>query len=583
MAFVEPITIKEAIENVYKKNYLLPAIQREFVWGADQIERLFDSLMRDYPISSFLFWEVEKVNINNYQFYEFLREYHERDNKHNPKANIDGESSITAILDGQQRLTSLYVGLKGTFAYKLPRKRWDNDSAFPKRKLCLNLLAPAEDGDLEYEFKFLTRKESNQSDNGHFWFVVGDVLNFNEAVDVNDYLLEKDISEFGKEKFRFANKTLFKLYEVIHKNKSINFFLEKGESLDKVLNIFIRVNSGGTQLSYSDLLLSIATAQWKEKDAREEITAFVDEINAIGDGFNINKDFVLKSCLVISGFKDIAFKVDNFNQENMVAIEKRWDDITKAIRSAIVLISCLGYHRETLTSNNALIPIAGYLYKIGSPESFSESSKYQYDRQNIFKWLVMVLLKRTFSGQPDNVLRPIREVISASEGGFPFIGIVNKLKGGTKSISFDDDEIDNLLYYQYAQAYTYSALAFIYPSLDFRNKFHQDHIFPKKLFTKNRLEKRGIGAGDIEFYLEKHNCLANLQLLEGVPNQEKSGKDFGVWIKERYPNKKDRKAYMERHYIPDIDLTLENFKQFVEEREKLLVAEFKKLLKHEVV
>ena len=76
---------------------------------------------------------------------------------------------------------------------------------------------------------------------------------------------------------------------------------------------------------------------------------------------------MLKSCLVISGFRDIAFKVDNFNQENMLTIEKQWDDITKAIKSAIILISSLGYHRETLTSNNALIPIAGYLYKIGSP------------------------------------------------------------------------------------------------------------------------------------------------------------------------------------------------------------------------
>jgi uncharacterized protein with ParB-like and HNH nuclease domain len=578
MAFVEPISIKEAIESVHKKDYLLPAIQREFVWDTYQIERLFDSLMRDYPISSFLFWNVEKNNIKNYQFYEFVREYHERDNTHNPKANIDGESGITAILDGQQRLTSLYIGLKGTYAYKLPRKRWDNDSAFPKRKLCLNLVSPSKDGDLQYDFQFLTKKEYKQADENHVWFVVGDILNLTEAVDVNDYLLENDISELGKEKFRFANKTLFKLYEVIQKNKSINFFLEKDESLDKVLNIFIRVNSGGTQLSYSDLLLSIATAQWKEKDAREEITSFVDEINSIGDGFNINKDFVLKNCLVLSGFKGIAFKVDNFNQENMRTIEKKWDDITEAIKASVILLSCLGYHRDTLTSNNALIPIATYLFKIGSPANFSDSSKYQNDREKIFKWLVMVLLKRTFSGQPDNVLRPIRDVINNSEDGFPFDEIILKLKGGTKAISFDSDEIENLLYYQYAQAYTYSVLAFIYPSLDFRNKFHQDHIFPKKIFTAKRLKNRGISEDDIEFYLDNYNYLANIQLLEGVPNQEKSGTDFDIWIKEKYPNTDDRKAYMERNYIPDVNLSLENFKEFIEEREKLIVSAFKKLL-----
>ncbi|SFL94559.1 GmrSD restriction endonuclease domain-containing protein [Nitrosomonas communis] len=578
MAFVEPISIKEAIDGVHKKKYLLPAIQREFVWDTYQIERLFDSIMKDYPISSFLFWEVDNSNINNYQFYEFVREYHERKNTHNSKARINGENSITAILDGQQRLTSLYIGLKGTYAYKLPYKRWDNNDAFPVRKLYLNLVAPADDnGDLEYDFRFLTTHEYKQKDENHFWFLVGDILNFEEPVNVNDYLLEEVIPEYGKEKSRYANRTLFKLYEVIHKNKSINFFLEKGESLDKVLNIFIRVNSGGTQLSYSDLLLSIATAQWRG-DAREEITSFVDEINSIGDGFNFNKDFVLKSCLVLAGFKDIAFKVDNFNQENMLAIEQQWEDITKAIRSAVILLSSLGYHRDTLTSNNALIPIAAYLHKIKSPDNFSELSKYLNDRRKIFKWLVMVLLKRTFSGQPDNVLRPIREVINQSEDGFPYDEIILKLKGSSKAISFDDDEIDNLLGYQYAQAYTYSALAFIYPSLDFRNKFHQDHIFPKYLFTAQRLKKRGTNDDDIEFYLNNYNYLANLQLLEGVPNQEKSGKDFDVWIKEKYPDNNERKAYMERHYIPNIDLKLENFRQFIEEREKLIISAFKKLL-----
>ncbi|MDQ7017401.1 MAG: DUF262 domain-containing protein [Gammaproteobacteria bacterium] len=578
MAFVKPISIKEAVDSVHKKKYLLPAIQREFVWGTYQIERLFDSLMRDYPISSFLFWEVEKENIKNYQFYEFVREYHERDNTHNPKANIDGESGITAILDGQQRLTSLYIGLKGTYAYKLPRKRWDNDSAFPKRKLCLNLIAPSKDDDLQFDFQFLTKKEYKQEDESHVWFTVGDILNLEKPVEINKYLIKHGLLKLDDDKAEFANDALYKLWEVIHKNESINFFLEKDESLDKVLNIFIRVNSGGTQLSYSDLLLSIATAQWKEKDAREEITSFVDEVNAIGDGFNINKDFVLKNCLVLSGFKDIAFKVDNFNQKNMLEIERKWEAITEAIRSAVVLLSNLGYHRDTLTSNNALIPIATYLYKIGSPSNFSESSKYQDEREKIFKWLVMALLKRTFSGQPDNVLRPIRAVINSAGSGFPFDEIITKLKGSTKAISFDSDEIDNLLYHQYAQAYTYSVLAFIYPSLDFRNKFHQDHIFPKKLFTAKKLKKRGIDDNDIEFYLENYNYLANLQLLEGVPNQEKSGTDFDVWIKEKYPNNDDRKLYMKRNYIPDVDLSLENFKEFIEEREKLIVSAFKKLL-----
>lgn len=580
MAFVEPITIKEAIENIHRKNYLLPAIQREFVWNTYQIERLFDSLMRDYPISSFLFWNVERQNVQNYQFYEFLQDYHERDERHNPKSNTDGSYGITAILDGQQRLTSLYIGLKGTYSYKLSHKRWDNNSAFPKRRLYLNLLSPSLDADLEYDFIFLTEEEALENDETHYWFSVGEVLNFKELVDVNSYLITKGISSLGNESFMFANRVLFKLFDVIHNRRSINFFLEKDESLDKVLNIFIRVNSGGTQLNYSDLLLSIATAQWKNRDAREEIISFVDEINSIGDGFNINKDFVLKSCLVLSDFPEIAFKVDNFNKANMLKIEKNWPDICKSIRISFELLSSFGYQRDTLTSNNAIIPIAYYLMKIGCPQNFHISTKYTEDRQKIFKWLITVLLLGTFSGQPDNVLRPIRDIIKKlnDNDDFPAQQIESKLRGSSKSLNFDDDEISNLLYHQYAKPYTYSILAFLYPTLDFRNKFHQDHIFPKRLFTAKRLATRNIPEESIDHYLDSFNRLANLQLLEGVPNIEKSGKEFIDWLKETYPKDADRKAYMEKNFIPDIDLSLENFSEFIDERERLIFEKFKKLI-----
>jgi len=578
MSFVEPITIKDVIINIDKKNYLLPAIQREFVWDTYQIERLFDSIMRDYPISSFLFWEVDSSNTGSYQFYEFVKDYHERDNRHNPKANLNGSNGITAILDGQQRLTSLYLGLKGSYAYKLPRKRWDNNDAFPKRKLYLNLLSSTDNEDLEYDFQFLTDKEASQVTIDAFWFPVGEILNLKEEYEVNEYLINKDISSLEKEKYRFANKTLYKLHSVIHKNKTINFFLERDESLDKVLNIFIRVNSGGTQLSYSDLLLSIATAQWKHKDAKEEITLFVDEINKIGNGFNFNKDFVLKSCLVLSGIRDIAFKVDNFNQANMVFIENMWDDISKAIKSVILLISSLGYHRDTLPSNNALIPIAYYLLMIKSPNNFAESSTYSDDRKKIFKFIISVLLKRTFSGQPDNVLRPLRDIIKSNHDKFPLDDIIQKLRRTSKAIIFTEDEIDNLFFYQYGQSYTFSCLALLYPSLDFRNRFHQDHIFPKSLFTKKNLEKYSLTENEVDFFFENYNCLANLQLLEGVQNQEKSNTDFNSWLYKKYPEEADKRAYMEKHYIPNIDLSLCNFKEFILKRKEKLKNEFKKML-----
>lgn len=575
MAFQTPITIRKAITDIYERRYLLPAIQRELVWDAEQIEKLFDSIMRGYPIGSFLLWEVSKKKTKEYQFYEFLRQYHERDNRHNPKANVSGEEDITAILDGQQRLTALYIGLKGTYAYKLPRKRWDSNDAFPKRELYLNLLSEAKESDFKYDFRFLPQKEASKKDENTFWFKVGDTLDFNpeSPVELHHFLVDKGLAESN-----FAAECLFRLAQVINKDGIINYYLEEDQSLDKVLNIFIRVNSGGTKLSYSDLLLSIATAEWKEKDAREEILNFVDYINKIGDGFFFNKDFILKTCLVLLDFSDIAFKVDNFNATNMRKIEESWDDVTKAIKTAVTLVYSFGYNYQTLTSNYAIIPVAYYILKIGNPANFVLSARYNDDRKLIRDWISKALLKKIFGGHPDSVLRPIREASRDNEDGFPYTAIIEKLRGTDKSLAFTKDEINNLLFYKYGQGYTFSILSLLYPNLDYRNKFHQDHIFPKSFFTRSKLSKRGMPENRHEFYLKNYNFIGNLQLLEGIPNEEKAGKDFKEWLEHTYPDKQSRRDYMERHMIPDVDLDFKNFEEFFSKRNELISDRLESLL-----
>ncbi len=579
MSFQTPITIKEAVEYIHARKYLLPAIQREVVWKVDQITRLFDSLMRGYPIGSFLFWHVEKRNVCKYQFYEFVRDYHERNSRHNPKANVSGQDDIIGILDGQQRLTSLYIGLKGSYAYKEPRKRWNNPQAFPTRRLYLNLLGPkknSDETDMTYEFAFLTDEETGSSD--AFWFKVGDILNLKEPGEVNGYLIEHGLMRRPQEQAEFANKTLFKLWSVVHQIGVINYFLEKDESLDKVLNIFIRVNSGGTVLSYSDLLLSIATAQWKERDAREEITSFVDELNSVGDGFNFNKDLVLKSCLVLADIRGIAFKVDNFNKTNMRKIEQQWDKIKEALRGAVRLLASFGYTRDTLTANYVVIPIAYYLKTIGLPKKFDTSAKYAEDRKAIRRWLILSLVRRVFGGSPDTVLRPIREILKVARDGFPCHAIVEKFKGTLKSLICTEDDVESLLQYKYGQGYTFSVLALLYPRLNYRNRFHIDHIHPRSKFTKARLRQQGIPDADIDFFLENADLLPNLQLLEDVSNQEKSNTDFADWLASTCSSPEERADYMRHHFIPETDLSFSNFRKFIQLREDLIRKELRRIL-----
>jgi uncharacterized protein with ParB-like and HNH nuclease domain len=575
MPFKTPITVKTVVNNIHAKKYLLPNIQRELVWNLEKITKLFDSLMRDYPIGSFLFWKVEDHATGEFQFYEFLREYHERDSIHNPKANVVGETGITAILDGQQRFTSLYLGLKGSYTYRMPRGRWDDPRAFPKRELYLNLLAESKDPEMKYDFQFLTDEEKGVRDENTYWFKVGKILDFdsNDPNQIFTHLVSQGLSNNS-----FAGQCLFKLSKVTHSDPLINYFEEEEQDLDKVLQIFVRINSG-EPLTYSDMLLSIAAAQWQDKDARDEIYGLVDELNNTRDGFAFNKDYVLKACLVLSDTKDIAFKINNFNASNMRKIEQRWEEISAALQLSTSLAANFGFSYQTLTANYALIPIAYYLLKKKADSSFIQSARFEEDRRTIRKWLTIALLKQIFGGQPDNVLRPIRNIIRENYETFPVEMIKAELKG-TKTMKFGEEEIEELLSTKYGGRYTFLVLSLLYPNLDYRNQFHQDHVYPKSFFTSRRkLTSKGIPQEKQEFYINNYNYLANLQLLEGPPNQEKSDSDFQQWLNKIYKDKDAKSDFMRRNFIPtDLDLSYSNFEEFFKAREDLIKHKLKLLL-----
>jgi len=575
MGFETPITIEKVIQGIQENKYVLPAIQREFVWDGEQIEKLFDSLMRGYPIGSFLFWKIEPDHLKDFQFYRFMDHYHERDYRHNEPIELVGGTSVTAVLDGQQRLTALNIGLKGWYADKMPYYRWNSDNAFPKKRLYLNLLNPPEGNGNAYEFKMLQEKEVKNIEGKKYWFCVNDVFNFKELQDAMYYCIEHGLTA---DKRTFPSSALMELYRIIKEKPLINYFQEESQDLDKVLNIFIRVNSGGTVLSYSDMLLSIATAAWKKIDARKAIYDLVEELNDIGEKFTLNKDFVLKSSLLLSDISAIEFRVSNFTRENMEKIEKQWESISKAIIVTVKLISSWGYSWQTLVSAYAIIPLAYYIHKLGSPTNFITSDKYAADRAKMRKWLQIALLKRIFSGTPDNVLRPVRKVIQENNDSFPYQAIFDELRGTTRSMQFDGAELDGLMSYRYDQPYTFSVLTFLYPWLKYDQQFHVDHIFPKSKFTAKELTKHNIPPDQWPLWLEHYNDLGNLQLLQGPVNIAKSDQWFDSWLANECKTEEQLMQYKHNHFIPNCSLRFEDFPTFLEEREKLIKAQLAKEL-----
>lgn len=572
-------TIRETLQAVQQAKFVLPAIQREFVWKPEQIARLFDSLMQGYPFGTFLYWKVDKANSNKYKFYGFVCNYHERDNPHCPELPAFHDTDLTAVLDGQQRLTALNIGLRGSMAWRIPYKWKNNPNAYPVRHLYLDLLAEHGDGEEageKYRFEFLTEEQAQTENPDECWFKVGDILGMQSGPAMLAWLN----SRLPQDRLTRAFTTLDQLYQVVHNKNLISFYEEKSQDLEKVLNIFIRMNSGGTVLSYSDLLLSIAVAQWSG-DARTEIHSLVDELNATGDGFAFSKDLVLKAGLMLAEVGNVGFKVENFNRANMEVLEKRWPDVKRSLRVAVQLLASFGFSEKTLRADSALLPVAYYVCHRNLDSKYITKGSNAPDRETVRTWLVRSLLKASgiWGSGLDTLLTALRETIAKHGGeGFPYSKLQEVMARRGKSLAFSDEEINELVEMRYGDRRLFALLALLFPFVDTRNHFHIDHVFPKSLFTKQKLKKAGVSDEDAEAFTEMVNDLPNLQLLEGSENVEKLASMPADWIKKVLQTAAARTNYCNNHLLGDVPESLAGFRVFYDARRAALRNRISELL-----
>lgn len=566
MGQFKDLSIKDVIEEI-NQSYFLPDIQREYVWlkkaEEKKIEQLFDSILRGYPISSFLFWKLKKTDIEtnrenqdnsdklNFQLYKFLEKYDERE-VHNVKINIEQVNSndLHIVLDGQQRLTSLYVGLKGSRTLRRKKGWVDNPNAYEDKKLFLNLKHKPKFDNPEdnFDFQFLKYDETKNS-NDKYWFKVGDILEMGSVI---SYVRENNLSEIEAD-------TLEKLKEVFCIQKQISYFEETEKSLDKVLKIFIRVNSGGTPLSYSDLLMSILTANFSS-DIRDLMNKLVDSLNDRGFG-GMGRDQVLKTCLMLTESNHI-FALRNFSKSNIHKIEENWEEITNQIYNAVNLLKEFGY-RNRLTSAYIISAIAFHLFKY---KSISED-----DKVEMLKFVRFAQIKSYFTTSLDGKLEIVAKAIK-NNTSFKNVNI-ELANNELHPLTLSEDDIERMVDLQYGSPAILPILQIVYPNLDYKNStFHIDHIYPKSKFTdKNELLQYD--------YLSRANYLFNLQLLQGDENNEKRAKDPEIWISEVITTSEKVIDYKEKNYIKnDMALRWENIELFEKHRTEKLLAKLKKIL-----
>lgn len=581
MSKYNSICIKDAMNNIASNNYLLPAIQRKFVWEREQIETLFDSIMRNYPINSLMLWKITDKKIKQeYTFYQFIQNFAQRFHEENIKAPAQLlNNDFFAVIDGQQRLTSLYIGLIGSYRAKRPNKHWkDNEDALPTRFLYLELstaLRSAIDNEKMYNFAFLTDSEiaaDLKKNPEHFWFKVGDVLKFNELADVTAYIVEK-----GLMANKFAMSALSNLFNKINTEELLNYYVIMEQDQDKVLDIFIRTNSGGTPLSFSDLLMSIASANWTIFDPRDEVKKIRDEIYSLGSpNFDVSQDFILKSMLVLS-VTDVRFKLDNFGRNNVAIFESKWNDIRASLVATFSLLEQLGFNDSLLRAKNAAIPIAYYIYKNDLAGSIVKTTYNKQDRENIAKWLSMSLLKGMFGGQSDGVLKSMRDIINCSKNSmFPIDEIIDAFRSNIdKNYTFNDDVITSLLEEEYGSTACGLTLMLLYPDvvLQHGKAVAEDHMHPKTMFeNKQKLQSLGLTPEQEKIFKENYNTVANLQLLEDSKNKSKGDTPLIDWVANNAIQSSD--MYVDS----SASLDILQFEKFIESRKTNLTKKLKQVL-----
>lgn len=550
-------TVRQIIKNSVNSDMFLPALQRPYVWDKARICKLFDSILRGYPIGTFMCYEIRDEELQNWDVYKFLSELKEH-NK-NERAVTEHYRKLSLVLDGQQRLTSLYVGLCGSI---VEETRGNITHKYLYMDLLHDSSRQVDNDNNIYSFDF---RENDKGKDNELWFKVTKVLSYSKPLEIKKQIDKSTLSEEQKD---ILENNIEQLFHAIHVDEVINWFEIQKAGKEDITEIFVRTNSSGVKLEYSDILLSTATSRWSKFNAREEFETFTDRINKNGT-FEFSKDFVLKGALYLTPDVPIKYNVSSFTPENLLKIEEEWASIKSSLMSAVDLIDNLGFSNNNLVTKNAVLPIAYYLkyFKKKSGVFVSSTSNEDVKEKSIIrKWLIISTIKNAFGSSGDSVLERCRKVINSNNSVFPAEAILKEL--GVSTALDKEDIFSNRT--NYGNSFCLPVLMLMQEDSESINKVHLDHIFPKSTLTKYELKKMGIDEQTADEINKARNCIANIQLLTSKENLDKSDMSFEEWISSR------NDCFKKNHLIPEMgSYRYEDFLVFVEERKKLMFEAIK--------
>lgn len=527
------ISVKEAINNINSgvNGWYLPAIQRPYVWGSRYenemyICKLFDSILKSYPIGGLIVWNTEE----EVPYREFITNYIPGETQKLVDKGLYGRKDKWLIYDGQQRLQTLYSCLRHTFNDKI---------------LVYDLLFDLSNGNDPDEtgFSFV---QKNATIDWHF-------IRMNELFaklpddDKRAYrksIISRNDNITDKEE-ELVEKSIDELWDIFVKTetKSLAYFPIK-TSNEKIVNeVFERLNTGGMALSLADLLFSKIKADYF--DFEEELQGCSKKIyDSTGKGYLFSAYSILQllHLIVKKGVRIDPKKVKN---SEIVEFNTSWNKLEKPLLSFFTdyLWGQFKVNNSSIVPRNlALLPIMVYFYEVFnkgfvfknfSSENLKKINQY-FIKSQINDW--------NLQSYADNFTRIIKEKSQNSNElfEFPLLEIENYIQ---------ERKLRNIeIFEQTFTGYVWFTLKILTPHRtyqfepDMQGRFNPeiDHIFPKKL--KDRTPE----------YESKVDIVWNMQPTKGEINGYKTNIHPREFFTDEAKNNKGE-SIIGSKYVSDYD------------------------------
>ena len=556
------ITIYEAMANIKSGKYVMPAFQRQFVWSMEQIEKLWDSILLDYPIATFLFWHVDDNNVTwDTYFCNFLTSVTFDNRKQADSVNfeltdIDVSITDTAILDGQQRLTSLYLSLFGEsyIRQKYARKSKGGSTV---TKLLIELNKNKLDIDDEDEYnskKYDIRFSEKVGRLSPTQFELRNILQekFHDE-STRSKSIEEAIVNVPTDSKEYARNILKKLCQKIFEEKLIRYTETQDMNQDDALEMFVRFNSGGKALEKSEITMYILEAYWP--NAKTEFGKIL--VNSY-EGFGT--EFIIRSALMIYG--DVV--KSNINRAIAEQLKNDWPSFKKALKNLETILSSMKIEISRFSSSwNVLLPVLYYIYY--NPDRYGENT------EAIRAYLMRAILFTYFQSGTTSKLQQMKSNINSYD-----YEITIEMLDQITDLRVTEGKIEDILNAEKGSRVAGDALYYL--ALDWKNKnfkYEQDHLHPYDRFDGNK--PISVSMEDWRRWRGNRNRLPNLQLLEGRSNGSKNSMSLNDYYNDM--NDEQREKFCVQAMIPEgVSLSIDHFEEFYNNRKEILAKRIKKLL-----